>query len=90
MHTLALNLGEYAAREERATWSRDHWAILKLAIENYLNLGEIFVVYLMSIWKFWDRSAARLVVGEEPRIPFNEKYSGPVDLVAMLLKLKFP
>ena len=29
--------------------------------------------YLWSMWKFWDRSAARLAVGDEPRTGFRVK-----------------
>jgi hypothetical protein len=47
--------------------------------------------YLISIWKFCDRSAARLVVGDDPRT-FNEKYSlfGFCFCILRSLKLKEP
>lgn len=42
------------------------------------------------MWKFWDRSAARLVVGEEPRMVFKEKYSGAGLFMLRSLKLNAP
>jgi hypothetical protein len=34
---------------------------------------EFKAAYLISMWKFWERSAARLVVGDDPRTGFMVK-----------------
>jgi hypothetical protein len=44
--------------------------------------------YLISMWKFSERSAARLAVGEEPRTPLRLKYSGPDFFILRSRKLK--
>jgi hypothetical protein len=46
--------------------------------------------YLISMWKFCERSAAKVVVGDEPRRVFKEKYSGVDFFILRSLKLKAP
>jgi hypothetical protein len=70
MRTVCVQLSQVRGTEKRATWG-GWYGTEQLSV----NVWETVKIspYLLSMWKFCDKSAARLAVGEDPRTGFKAK-----------------